>query len=229
MVKILIIDDEPTLHNLLSLALEREGYEVVSALSGLEGLRQAYRHQPDLIILDVTMPGMGGWETLKRLRQISDVPTVMLTARSGSEHTVRGLSLGADDYIAKPFDVEELLARIEAVLRRVQPEFLKDELVCYDDGNLKINLATMQVERHGKPVELTPTEFKLLAALVRAGEVPVSRRELLTMIWGKPYSDDFNTLRVHIRHLREKVEDNPHSPCYIVTVKGVGYRFQKQG
>lgn len=227
MAKVLIIDDDATLHNLLNLTLEREGYATVSALGGPEGLKQAYRHQPDLVILDVIMPDMDGWETLKRLRQMSDVPIIMLTARSGSEHTVRGLSTGADDYIAKPFNVEELLARVEALLRRAQPERPGNGFMHYDDGNLEINLATMQVKRCGEAVDLTPTEFDLLATLVRSGEVPVSKRDLLATVWGEAYSDSFNTLRVHISHLREKIEDDPQSPRYIVTVKGIGYRFQK--
>ncbi|RME44965.1 MAG: DNA-binding response regulator [Chloroflexi bacterium] len=226
MVRVLVIDDDPTLHNLLSLTLAREGFEVISALSGLEGLRQAYRCRPNLIILDVIMPEMDGWETLKRIRQMSDVPVIMLTARSDSEDTIQGLTSGADDYIAKPFDLDELLARMQAVLRRTAPELLQDELVYRDDGNLKINLATMRVERRGEPVNLTPTEFHLLEVLVRAGEAPVDRRELLTAVWGEPYRDDFNILRVHIRHLREKIEDDPNDPHYIVTVRGVGYRFQ---
>ena len=227
MAKILIIDDDPTLHHLLTLALTQEGYEVISARGGQEGLRQAYRHQPDLIILDVLMPEMDGWETLTRLRELSDVPVIMLTAQSGSRYTVRGLSAGADDYVAKPFHLEELLARIAAVLRRTRSDSAGDGLAYYDDGYLTVDLTTMQVEREGVPVSLTPTEFKLLAALMRAAETPLSKRELLTTVWGEAYQAEFNILRVHICHLREKIERNPRAPQYIVTVKGVGYRFQR--
>jgi DNA-binding response OmpR family regulator len=224
--KVLVVDDDPTLLWLVGLRLEQEGYEVSLARDGREGLRQAYHGHPDLIILDVMMPEMDGWEVCRRLREMWDGPILMLTAKGELKHRLKGLGLGADDYMGKPFDMEELLLRVKALLRRARLRPPPKQPQRYDDGELAIDLGRGEVWREGQRVDLTPKEFKLLACLVRekGHHVPVER--LLREVWGEWYGDGRRVVRVCIWGLRQKIEADPGHPRYIVTERGVGYRFQ---
>jgi DNA-binding response OmpR family regulator len=223
--KILIVDDDAALVKVLSLSLEREGFEVIAALSGAEALRKAYELRPDLVILDIMMPQMDGWVTCRRLREIADMPIIMLTAKGSEKDVVHGLDLGADDYITKPCSSEELKARIRALLRRAQSVDKTNWQVIYDDGRLKIDLSRQQVTVNDVLIDLTPTEFRLLACLVQRNGQVVPHRELLTEVWGPEYSDQVSYLSVYIRYLRQKIERNPSQPIYILTKWGMGYRF----
>jgi two-component system KDP operon response regulator KdpE len=224
--KILLIDDDPTLLWLVGLRLKQEGYEISTARDGREGLRQVYRCRPDLILLDVMMPEMNGWEMCLRLREVWEGPILMLTAKGELEHRLKGLSLGADDYVAKPFDIEELLLRVRALLRRARLSPRMEQPQRYDDGELMIDLEREEVRREGQRVHLTPTEFRLLAGLIREMGHAVHVERLLQTVWGEAYRDAKELAKVHIWSLRQKIEADPSHPRYIVTERGVGYRFQ---
>jgi two-component system KDP operon response regulator KdpE len=227
--KILVIDDDTGLLTLLKLGLEREGFSVVTAESGKEGLRQAYETRPDLIILDIMMPGMDGWLTCQRLRYVCDTPIIMLTARTDKDDVLKGLSLGADDYLTKPCSFDELKARIHTTLRRAGTSKSEDWRAVYDDGNLYIDIVGEKVLRHSQPVHLTPTESRLLMYLVSQRARIVPHRELLLSVWGPKYVDEVGYLSVYIRYLRRKIEDDPANPHYIRTRWGVGYYFAGDG
>lgn len=222
--KILIIDDETTLAEMLTLKLEPKGFEVISARHGGDGLKMAYQAHPDLIILDVMMPEMDGWETCRRLRELSDVPILMLTAKVSEEDVVRGFRLGADDYVKKPFSMQELEERIRAILKRSNGGDRELNSI-YDDGKLKIDIERQQVFKEGQLIHLTSTEFRLLSVLVKNQGVTVPHDELLTEVWGPAYLDATACLSLYIRYLREKIEDNPGEPLYIRTKWGAGYWF----
>jgi two-component system KDP operon response regulator KdpE len=224
--KILVIDDDPSLIALLYHSLTDEGYEVYKAHDGQEGLRQIYNRQPDLIILDILMPKMDGWQVCRRTREMSDVPIIMLTTRGNEEDIVRGLDCGADDYLTKPFSVKELLARVRSVLRRVTLPPPTEEPVAYSDGYLTVNLAERRVMVGGEPVKLTPTEFRLLAQLVENAGRALTYSQLLEKVWGWEYKDDIDYVRIYIWHLRQRIEKDPSQPQYILTEYGVGYRFE---
>lgn len=222
--KILIIDDEENTVNLTALLLERKGFEVVKAMSADEGLRKAYRHQPDLVLLDVMMPDMDGYEVCKRLRDMTDVPIIFVTARDDTRDIVRGLEIGGDDYIAKPFNNDELIARIRAHLRRAPRVNVSEEL-SFNGGDFRINFMNREVRVRNELKHLTPKEFNLLGVLVRNAGRVVSRTELVTEAWGEEYRDAIDSLKLYIHYLRQKVELNPDRPQYILTSRGVGYRF----
>jgi len=222
--KILVIDDEETTVKLISFLLERKGYEVVKAYRAEEGLRKAYRTHPDLVLLDIMMPDMDGWEVCKRLRELSDVPIIFLTARTETEDIVRGLELGADDYVVKPYDNDELIARVRAHLRRAPKSDMVEELV-FDGGKFTINLMNREVTVRGEEQHLTPKEFALLSVLARNAGRVVTRKELVTEAWGQEYGDAIDSLKLYIHYLRKKIEEEPSSPTYILTSRGVGYRF----
>ncbi len=224
--KILVIDDDPGLSQLLRISLEREGFQVFNAGGGQEGLRMAYEHQPDLIILDIMMPEMDGWATCQRLRSVSDTPILILSAREEQDAVVRGLSLGADDYVIKPCSFEELRARIYALLRRTQRHAPKAWKMVYDDGYLYIDLANGIVKREGELVSLTPTESRLLIYLVGQMGRVVPREELLQQVWGPEYERAVGYLSVYIRYLRRKIEPDPSNPRYIRTHWRRGYSFE---
>lgn len=222
--KLLVIEDDLTLNQLLTRNLERKGFEVLSATHGKQGLRMAYQNHPDLVILDVMMPEIDGWQVCERLREVSDVPIVLLTAKVSQDDVLRGLQLGADDYLKKPFNLGELELRIKAILRRTANERNEYDPL-YEDNVLRIHLERRQILRSGEPVHLTPTEFRLLSYLVRNKGHVVPREELLTEVWGPEYIDDTSCLSLYIRYLRAKLEDDPSDPTYIRTEWGVGYRF----
>ncbi len=226
---VLVIDDDRTLVQLVSNALEKDGYHALAAYDGPEGLRQMYQSQPDLIILDINMPTMDGWTVCQRMREVSNIPILMLTARDDPEEIVMGLDMGADDYIVKPFEIGELMARVRSNLRRAasEPTLFKQN-VLYSDNHISINLEEHRVTVEGEPIRLTPTEFNLLALLVDSSPRIVPYRELLEQVWGFEYIDDIDYLRVYIWHLRRKLEPDAKAPTYIINELGVGYRFEAQ-
>ena len=222
--KILVIDDEPVTVQLIGMALARKGFDVVEAFSAEEGLRKAYRFQPDLVLLDIMMPEMDGWEVCKRLREMSDVPIIFLTARGDTRDLVRGLEIGADDYLSKPFDQDELVARIRAHLRRAPKPRTAEELV-FNGGEFRINFMNREVRVRDELRHLTPKEFNLLGVLVRNAGRVVPREELVTEAWGEEYRDAVDSLKLYIHYLRQKIERDADNPDYILTSRGVGYRF----
>lgn len=222
--KILVIDDEETTVQLISILLERRGYEVIKAYRAEDGLRKAYRTHPDLVLLDIMMPDMDGWEVCRRLRELSDVPIVFLTARSEIRDVVKGLELGADDYVVKPYDNDELIARIRAHLRRAPTPSISEELI-FDSGNFRINFLNREVRVRNTIIHLTPKEFNLLGVLVRNAGRVITRNDLVKEAWGPEYSDAIDSLKLYIHYLRQKVEVDPENPNYILTSRGVGYRF----
>ena len=222
--QILLIDDDPMITEPLGRALRDAGYGVQIAGDGAAGLAMALADKPSLVVLDVMLPEMDGWQVCRHLRQRSAVPILMLTALGEEVDRILGLELGADDYLTKPFSTRELLARIRAMLRRINlnQHMVENE---WHSGDLRINFATRQVWKAGQELTLRYKEFELLALLVsRHGEI-VTRAELFDEVWGTEWLGDTRTLDVHIRWLREKIEDDPSDPHYVRTVRGVGYRF----
>jgi two-component system KDP operon response regulator KdpE len=223
--KILVIEDEQEVVDLLALRFQQEGYEVLSAANGVEGLRILQQEHPHLVVLDVMMPRMNGWETCKRIRQYSDVPIIMLTALGQETDKVRGLELGADDFVTKPFSLAELVARVRAALRRSRQPLSAEGIVQVDE-RLTVDRARRQVVVDGRKTELSPTEFRILDCFLdNAGRV-LTHQSLLTQVWGWEYLDETDYLKVYVHHLRKKIEENPGKPSYIVTERGLGYRFQ---
>jgi two-component system KDP operon response regulator KdpE len=228
--KILVVDDEPTFVRLVSKTLTHKGYEVLTAGDGQEALRLMFAHQPDLVLLDVVMPKMDGWQTCSRIREMSDVPIVILTGRQKSEtDIVRGLDYGADDYLIKPVGSRELVARVRAILRRAElPSSLEAKKeITYSDAFLTVNIAERKVIVNGERVRLTPTEFKLFALLLENAGRVLTHKQLLEKVWGWEYVDDIDHVRIYIWHLRQKIEPDPAHPRYIIAEPGVGYYFQK--
>jgi two-component system KDP operon response regulator KdpE len=224
--RLLIIDDDVVFTKLLKLLLEKTGYEVATVTSGLEGLQWAYSWDPDLVILDITMPGMDGWAVSQRLRDISDVPILMLTAISGTENVVHGLRLGVDDYVAKPFSDEELLRRIAAILRRASPQSSKRKVEILDGGRFVFDPEQRQVIVNERVVNLTPKEFRLLACLIRSAGRTLPHELLLKEVWGPGHTRaNSSYLKQYICCLRRKIEEDPANPRYILTEWGAGYRF----
>lgn len=226
-VRLLLVEDDESIAEPLRFGLESEGFSVIHATGGIQGLDYARAHKPDLILLDVMLPGMDGFSVVRTLRAESAVPVLMLTARGQELDRVMGLELGADDYLVKPFSFRELVARVRALLRRRDmdrgnPGAPRDRLV---SGELVLDKTARRVTRGENPVELTTREFDLLTALMeRAGQAQ-ARQELLDRVWGAEWIGDPRTLDVHIRWLREKIEDDSSAPRYIETVRGFGYRF----
>lgn len=224
MPSILLIDDDTNLSNLLGEYLCGQGYIVHSASDGQTGLRAFFDQKPDLVVLDVTMPVKDGWETLKRIREMSQAPIIMLTARGDESDVLRGFSLGADDYISKPFSFAQLGARAKAVLARSGGVASAAERL--EAGGLKVDLAAHHVTRDGELVRLTPTEFKLLVALMRhPGEV-ISAEDLVREVWGPQYANEIGFVRRYVWHLRQKVELDSENPKFIHNERGFGYRFE---
>jgi len=221
--RILIADDEPLYQRLLQINLLTEGYDVVTAENGEQALDLVSTQSPDLVILDIMMPKLDGITACERIRQFSTVPVIMLTAKGEEQDRVQGLNVGADDYIVKPFSATELMARVRAVLRRTQTS--KDNLQSryFKHGNLEIDFARAEVWRDGKPVFLSATEYRLLIQFAHHVGQVLTAEQLLVAIWGPQYREDKEILWVSIARLRQKLEDNPHSPQHIVTRAGLGY------
>lgn len=226
--KILIVDDEKNIVDIIAFNLKKDGYQVIKAADGEEGVKMALEENPDLILLDIMMPKMDGYEACKKIREKKNTPIIMLTARAEELDKVLGLELGADDYVTKPFGVRELMARVKANLRKtvIREEVAEDKPVAEGNfGRLDINAERYEVRKDGKALELTLREFELLKFLSeRKGQV-FSRETLLEKVWGYEYYGDVRTVDVTIRRLREKIEDEPGKPAYILTKRGVGYYF----
>ncbi len=222
---VLVVDDEKRLVSLVQTYLVQDGYRVLTAYNGKEALAVAQREKPDLIILDLMMPEMDGYEFMRRQQRESDTPIILLTARVDEEEKVVGLELGADDYITKPFRPRELMARVHAVLRRAQKAGSQAEVL--NVAGIQLDRETHLVTANGRAIDLTPSEFELLAAILAAPGRVFSRLDLLDALQGTRYEGYERTIDTHIKNLRAKLEPDPRSPCYIETVYGVGYRFRK--
>jgi two-component system KDP operon response regulator KdpE len=222
--RILVVDDAPEMTNFLEQVLKKENYEVAVAHSAREGLRQAHVFRPDLVLLDIMMPEMSGWDMLSRLREFSNVPVIMLTAINGTDNKVHGLDTGADDYVTKPFELQELKARIRSTLRRASAVPSEtNQFFSFDGGELTVDPQSHQVTCRGEPVSLTPTEYKLLLYLAcNAGQV-LGYDQILSNVWGPGYEDSPSTVKVYIRRLRQKIEADPQNPRYLLTQWGIGY------
>jgi len=230
--KVLIVDDDEALVRLMDQVLTRQGYEMLKASNGQEALRLLFDQRPDLVLLDVVMPGMDGWQTLDRIRDVSDIPIIMLTGRRRAEEDiVRGLEYGADDYLLKPVGNRELVARVRATLRRAEfPSSAEAKReVTYSDGFLTVDIAERKVIVNGGRVKLTPREFRLFALLVENAGRILTHKQILEKVWGWEYTDDLDYVRIYISHLRQKIEPDSMLPRYIITEPGVGYSFQKTG
>ena len=223
--KILVIEDDEEITELLEFRLHQEGYQVLSAPNGVEGLRLLQQEHPHLVVLDVMMPRMNGWETIKRVRQYSDVPVIMLTALGREADKVHGLEMGADDFVTKPFGLAEFVARVRAALRRGTQSLSTDTMVQVDD-RLTVDRAKQQIIVDGRRTELSPTEFRVLDCFLDNPGRILTHQSLLTQVWGWEYIDETDYLKVYVHHLRKKIEQDPGKPCYIVTERGLGYRFQ---
>lgn len=230
--KILVVDDEPAFVSLVDKVLTAKGYEVLKASDGQEALRLLFAHKPDLVLLDVVMPRMDGWQTCHRIRDVSDVPIVILTGKRKAEtDIVRGLDYGADDYLIKPVGNKELVARVQAILRRAEmpSTLVEKEGIVYSNSFLTVDIAGRKVTVNGQPVKLTPTEFRLFALLLENAGRILTHKQLLEKVWGWEYIDDLDHVRIYVWHLRQKIEPDPTQPRYIITEPGVGYYFQKSG
>ncbi len=228
-MKVLIVDDEQAIRDALARKLRREGFDVVVSANGLEGLRAFHADHPDLVILDIVMPGgMDGLTVCQRIREVADTPVMMLSAQAVTEEDIiQGLTAGADEYLTKPVRLNEFVARVQALLRRAQISMAEPEQG-YNDGYLNIDLHRRHVYVSGIKKHLTPTEFKLLAVLMENAGRVVAQRDLLEQVWGKEYIDDIYYPRVYISQLRRKIEPDAANPVYILTEHRVGYRFEKQ-
>jgi len=223
--RILVVDDEPSILELVAYNLRRAGYEVLTATNGEDGLRMALEGDIDLLILDVMLPGIDGFEVLRAVRRTSELPVLLLTARGEETDRVVGFEIGADDYVTKPFSPRELTGRVKAILRRMRRPLQPEEQETLRLGPLAINLASYEVTRDGQRVDLTPTEFQILKVLAQNPGRVFSRDELVDRVMGPDFYGDVRTVDVHIRHLRAKLEENPSEPRLIETVRGAGYRF----
>jgi phosphate regulon transcriptional regulator PhoB len=229
--KILVVEDEPDIRKLVNYTLAQERFRVLEAEDGEQGLKIVQREKPDLVILDLMLPGLSGMELCKLLRERSEtekLPVLMLTAKAGEADRVLGLEMGADDYLTKPFSPRELVARVRAILRRVESAKPTDQLPAYDKGGLKIDFSTYEVFARGKTIRLTLKEFELLRFLVQNPNRVLSRDQLLDRVWGGETYVTPRTVDVHIRRLRKAIEKDDSKPRWILTLRGVGYKFDEK-
>lgn len=229
--KILIIDDDDGLLRLVSLLFKKAGAQVITANEGLDGISKLFVHHPDLVILDLMMPGNNGFDVCQRIRQVSDAPIIMLTALNEEREMLKGLAAGADDFLSKPFNPEILLARARTVLRRTQRSNGHNgssDSFSYNDGYLSIDIERHEVLIHRKRIKLTPVEFRLLVYLARNGGKLLTFDKILANVWGKQYQGSIDYVHVYISHLRKKIEEDTKISRYIMTIHGVGYVFEKQ-
>jgi two-component system KDP operon response regulator KdpE len=222
---VLVVDDEPRMIRFIRMNLELEGYHVVEAGNGIEALDQVRKHMPDLVVMDIMMPKMDGFETLQLLREISTVPVILLTVKGEEEDRIRGLELGADDYVTKPFSPRELVSRVNAVLRRADWPSPPPRTILDIDDRLSVDFNRHQVIVNDDRIDLRPTEYRLLTHLIQNAGWVVPHETLLGKVWGYEYRDETHYLRLYINYLRKKIEKDPSKPKYILTERGVGYRF----
>ncbi len=222
---VLVVDDEKRIRRLVRINLEMEGFQVIEATTGLEALDKARERMPDIIILDVKMPEIDGFETLRMLRELSNVPVLMLTVRNAEEDRVRGLDLGADDYLTKPFSPRELVSRVRAILRRVTPLTPSDSPVLKIDDRVSVDFNSGEVIVEGERIKLRPTELRLLRHLIENAGWTIPYSTLLSKVWGYEYKDELPYIRLYINYLRNKIEEDSSDPHYIITERGLGYRF----
>ena len=225
--KLLIIEDDSDLVQALELYFSRTGYEVIAAENGREGLQKLYDERPGIVILDIALPKMDGWEVCRRIRELSGVPIVILTARTQENERVKGLKLGADDYVVKPFSLKELEARLEAVLRRAPEGKPQMAGVLFADEELVVDADRLAVTREGRHIDLTPTELRLLLFLAENTGRVLTHHQILEKIWGAEYAEDVDYVKLFVYRLRRKIEPDPKHPKYILTERGIGYRFVK--
>jgi two-component system KDP operon response regulator KdpE len=220
------VDDDKTLVRLLRDALSKAEYDVITASNGIDALQELYAKQPDLVLLDVMMPRMDGWETAQRIRQVSAVPVIMLTAKDEESDKLKGFTAGVDDYVTKPFSFAEIVARVNAVLHRARQVPPDHKPKRYSSGTLVIDTDSRRVTKAGKIIELTPTEYRLLATLAENAGRVLSHEQLLNKVWGYEFGEDTGYVKRYIWYLRRKVEDDPRKPEHILTERGFGYLFQ---
>jgi DNA-binding response OmpR family regulator len=224
--RILVVDDETRMIGFIRMNLELEGYQVLEAHNGLEALEVIRTQLPDLVLLDVMMPELDGFETLRMLREFSTIPVIMLTAKGEEDDKVYGLELGADDYVTKPFGSRELSSRVRAVLRRAEmPAASPEQAVLKIDDRLSVDFNRREVIVEGEHIKLRPTEYRLLYHLIENAGWTVPHEQLLAKVWGYEYRDETHYVRLYVNYLREKIEEDPSNPKYILTERGVGYRF----
>lgn len=222
---ILVVDDEERMARFIRLNLEHDGFQVVEAYRGMQAIQALRDKMPDLILLDVMMPDMDGFEVLETIREISLVPVIMLTAKGEEDDRVRGLELGADDYVTKPFSPRELVSRVRAVLRRTESGSNTEDGVIEVDEHLKLDFGRREIKLDGEPVKLRPTEYRLLYHLVQNAGWVLTYDQILSKVWGYEYRDEPHYVRLYVNYLRQKLEKDPANPKYILTERGVGYRF----
>ncbi len=230
-MRILVVDDEPDVIESVRIGftLQWREIDVLGAVNGETGLDAVEHEKPDIVLLDIGLPDLDGFEVLRQIRTFSDVPVVMLTAHDDSMDKVKGLELGADDYVTKPFNHLELMARVKAVLRRLDMPAPASRAPSFRSGELEVDFEHQEVRLRGQRVDMTPTEYKLLYHLVRNAGHTLQHGTLLAKVWGRDYVDEVDYIRVYIRRLREKLGDNPEDPRYIRTERGLGYRFMVEG
>lgn len=222
----LVVDDEPRMIGFIRMNLELEGFQVIEAHDGLAALEAVRTQLPDVVLLDVMMPKLDGFETLRMLREFSSIPVIMLTAKGEEDDRVRGLELGADDYVSKPFGPRELVSRVRAVLRRAEAVNVSPKrAVLTIDDRLSVDFNRREVIVEGQRIKLRPTEYRLLYHLIENAGWTVTHEQLLAKVWGYEYRDETHYVRLYVNYLREKIEEDPANPKYILTERGVGYRF----
>jgi len=226
--KILVIEDNTEFLELTKTWLQNAGYEVLTAEDGVEGMRRVYSSRPNLVLLDANMPKMDGWEVCRRIRDMSDIPVLMVTVNGQKSDRLKGFGVGADDYITKPVDFPELIARVQAVLRRAGTSVQEEGPNTFDNGEIEVDWRSRQVWVRGERVKLSPIEFKILACLIKNRGWIVTHEQLLEKAWGPNYIGDKSFVKLYIRYLRQKIEENPHNPRLILTERGVGYHFPVQ-
>ncbi len=226
---VLVVDDEPRMVQLIAMNLDREGFRVITAADGYEALGHLAKDMPDLVLLDIMLPDMNGFQTLQKIRELSAVPVIFLSVKGEEVDRVRGLDLGADDYITKPFSPRELISRIKAVLRRTESRGASAGSEIVVDADLRINFDQRKVIVRGQEVRLRPTEHRLLYQLVTHAGRLLTHETLLARVWGPEYRDEDHYVRLYITYLRQKIEADPRNPKYILGERGLGYRFREMG
>jgi DNA-binding response OmpR family regulator len=226
--KILLIEDDIEFINLTRTWLHNAGYEVFTAGDGVEGMRRVFSSRPDIVVLDANIPKMDGWEVCRRIRDMSDIPVLMVTVNGQKSDKLKGFTMGADDYLPKPVDFHELIARIQAILRRTRSVTRDNKPSTFNNGDIEIDWGSRQVWVRGERVKLSPTEFKIMSCLIKSRGWIVTHEQLLEKAWGPNYIGDKSFVKLYIRYLRQKIEQDPHKPQIIMTERGVGYYFAMQ-